>query len=249
MTDPNCPTAPSIPGQIVVADLLTPFNDVELASGLMLATQHALGIVLSRRAVCTLGAQIDLETGRGKFTHRQNLGNVKGSASYQGSVCFFRCNEVIGGKVVWFDPFNPGCRFRAFDTLAAGCEQQIRFLAQSPRYAQAWVAALAGDPTGFVDELHRAGYFTADPSTYRSGVVHLFQQLLSSLPGTLPTDTHQHDPAVLQPADEHSPMTDIDLRERVESLQIPLNIDWDAFTADRDAAVQDEDDTPTPRNA
>lgn len=241
-TDPHYPYSPENPGQIVVPDLLTPFTDVQLASALALAQLHVFNDQLSRRPLCCLAAQIALETGRGKYTHRNNLGNVKGSDSYRGSVVFFRCNEVLGGNVVWFDPFNPACRFRAFDTLAAGAEQQIRFLGQSARYAQAWKAAMGGDPTGFVDELARARYFTADPTTYRTAVVHLFQQLLSSLPSMLPDDVHAHDPVVLQPVEEHSPLTDIDLRERIEHLQIPLSVDWDELRADRDAAVQGEDE-------
>jgi hypothetical protein len=239
--DPRFPNPPTIPGQIIVPDLLTPFSDAEMASALALAARHVFDDDLSRRPLCCLAAQIALETGRGRFTHRNNLGNVKASDSYQGSATFFRCNEVIGGRIVWFDPFNVACRFRAFDTLAGGAEQQIRFLGQSKRYVAAWHAAMAGDPVGFVDELHRAGYFTADPKIYRDGVVHLFQQLLGTLPSLLPDDVHIHEPVVLQPVEEHSPLTDIDLRERIGHLQIPLAVDWDEFKSARDAELRDRE--------
>ena len=243
--DEHHPIPPNILGQITLPDQLTPFTDAELAAAILVAYRHVFDDELSRRPLCCLVAQCALETGRGRYTHHWNLGNVKASDAYRGAVTYFRCNEMLAGKLQWFDPFHPQCRFRAFGALSTGAEQHLRFLGTATRgpnipnrYAEAWAAAMAGDPTGFCDELKRAGYFTADLSIYRTGVVNLFRQLLTELPSTFHDQQHLHEPVVRQITDGHSPMTDEDLRERVEALQIPLAVDWDELRAARDAAIR-----------
>ncbi len=244
--DASHPFPPDVAGQITLPDQLTPFTDKDLATAITVAYREVFNDELSRRPLCCLVAQCALETGRGKFTHRWNIGNVKAAETYRGSVTFFSCNEVIDGKLKWFDPYHPQCRFRAFGSLDAGSEQHLRFLGTATRgpgkpnrYAAAWDAAMVGDPTGFCDELSRAGYFTADLSTYRGAVVRLFRQLMTDLPSMLHDQVHTHEPVVRQVTNGHSPITNEDLQERIEHLQLPLEVDWDELRAARDAAVRE----------
>lgn len=249
--DPDFPMPKQIRGQNVLADLLTPFTDEELIAALFLANMHALGFELGRAACAILAAQIKLEIGNGAHCHHYNLGNVKGSDNYLGDVTYFRCNEIVNGKVEWFDPYNLQTRFRAFSTLGIGAEQQIRFLGTATRgtgkpnrYQAAWDAAMAGDVRRFVEELKRAGYFTANLDPYMKAVTQIFAELMQKMPAKLaevvPADlVHMHDPIMLQPTTGHSRFSNEDLQASVEKLQIPLVIDWAALQSDRDDIVRE----------
>lgn len=125
------------------------------------------------RPLSILTAHSALETGHWASMWNNNWGNVKMPPTADGTYTQFRCNEVIGGKVMWFDPPHPQCNFRAFATASEGAIEQVRFLAERPRYAEAWRRCLAGDPAGFVRALHAAGYFTAALEPYERAVVSL----------------------------------------------------------------------------
>lgn len=165
----------------LIADKLTPCTAGEFMGAVRAALETLQGKTPSREFVAILTAQCALESGRWKSMHRNNPGNIKASASYEYFYCQFRCNEVIGGKVEWFDPPHPQTNFRAFLDLETGVIDYLRFLSGRKRYAAAWVAAERGDVVGFVRALKLGGYFTADEAPYLRAVVSLFNEYLRML--------------------------------------------------------------------
>lgn len=141
----------------------------------------------SRECLALLVAQSALETGRWRSIHRFNFGNVKASQDYTGYYVQFRCNEVINGKLQWFDPPHSQCNFRAFESDETGAIDHLRFLSQRKRYAHAWEVAQSGMPLAFVDALKRAGYFTADEQPYARAVASLWREYMAL------TDKVDHD--------------------------------------------------------
>jgi hypothetical protein len=107
-----------------------------------------------------------------------NYGNTRAATGEDCDVCQYRCNEIIGGKVVWYDPPAPQSTFRAFAEPSDGAAAQLSFLAHSTRYAQAWLRLLAGDPAGYVECLKRAGYFTGAIGPYETAVLSIFRRIL-----------------------------------------------------------------------
>ena len=247
MLDPNFATPPSITGQTVLPDLLTPFTDVELCGGMVEAYRHTFQEDIDRRQLCALAAQVILECGHGQYCHNWEIGNKKAAKLYQGLVQYFRCNEVESGKIVWYDPYNPACCFRAWLQLPPSIEAHLRFLGTATtgtgrpnRYQRAWDAAKRGDWIAFADELGIAGYYTASRALYIKALTQIAAQLNATMPSTFDAPAHVTDPAALQPTTGHSPFSNADL-DHILSLQLPLTIDWDAVRADRDAEIQAQD--------
>lgn len=162
----------------LVPDKLTPCTAADVVRVFRSAMETVTGVTPKPEHLAVLVAQSALETGRWKSLHCWNFGNVKASASYEWLYCQFRCNEVINGKVVWFDPPHPQCNFRAFTSIDTGALDHIRFLSLSKRYARAWAAAISGDPATFVHALKASGYFTADEKPYLKAVLSLFREFL-----------------------------------------------------------------------
>jgi len=165
----------------LVPDKLTPCTTADVLKAFRGALETVTGKTPSNATLAVLVAQSALETGRWKSLHCWNFGNVKASAAYEWLYCQFRCNEVINGKVVWFDPPHPQTNFRAFTSIDTGALDHIRFLSKSKRYSQAWLAAEHGNPDAFVAALKIAGYFTADEGPYRKSVASLFNEHLALL--------------------------------------------------------------------
>jgi flagellum-specific peptidoglycan hydrolase FlgJ len=161
------------------------------------ALETLTGKTPSNAQLSVLVAQSALETGRWRSIHCWNFGNVKAGPDYEWLYCQFRCNEVIAGKVEWFDPPHPQCNFRAFTNIDTGALAHLRFLSGLKRYAGAWKAAEQGDPAAFVHALKLAGYFTADETPYRRAVVPLFNEYMRML-ASEPSDTEPS-----PPPDEH----------------------------------------------
>jgi flagellum-specific peptidoglycan hydrolase FlgJ len=134
----------------------------------------------SRASALVLLSQWAFETGRGKACHCYNIGNIKHVPGDGHDFTQFRCNEIIGGKMVWFDPPNPATSFRAYETLALGVADYLRVLQKT--FASAWPAVLAGDPAAFAVSLHNAHYYTADPSVYSRNLVSLFREFDHTMP-------------------------------------------------------------------
>lgn len=162
-----------------IDDRLTPVTPNEVFLALQGAWQKELHETPHRTSLLVLLSQWALETGRGRSMHCYNLGNVK-SGGQSGDWCFFRCNEIIKGKVVWFDPDAPECRFRAFATLDDGALDYLRTLYQ--RFKRAWPAVQAGDPAAFSHSLRLQNYYTADEGQYTRTLVSLFNEFSRSIP-------------------------------------------------------------------
>lgn len=98
----------------------------------------------TKNQLLVLAAQSALETGRWKYAHNYNLGNVKSNDGDGRDYTFFACNEILdpavaaayqakstpdrpakvtgqvnGKSEIWFYPEHPGCRFRAYAVLDA----------------------------------------------------------------------------------------------------------------------------------
>lgn len=123
-----------------------------------------------------------LECGNGQELWNFDFGNVKWSPGWDGLYCKRRCNEIIGGKVRWFDPVadadNPACWFRAFEDAAQGAKKQVEFLATTDRYREAWTNIYKGRADAAVRALGKAGYFTANVDAYAKAVVLISGHLL-----------------------------------------------------------------------
>lgn len=210
------------------------------------AYKVVFGEEIKTPALSVLLAHSALETGHWKVgIWNWNFGNVKASASYPGKHQYFRCNELINGKYVWYDPPHPQCRFRAYDSPAEGLEHHLRFLGTSTnpwgkpnRYQAAWDQAMAGNPAEFVTELRRARYFTAYLEPYKRTVVQLTEKFSRELQGyTGPTlhPTTGHNPTADLPnddsetADTEPPDTEIEpgdnLFERMTTLHVDAHVD------------------------
>lgn len=148
-------------------------------------------------------AKTALETGRWQKMWNWNWGNIKASDNYDGMYTCFPCNEVLSGRVVWFSPEgaldrkdgevtglawavppgHPQTRFRAYANGYDGAQQYASFVALG-RYREAWDRLLDGDAAGYVHELKKAGYFTADEKTYFRGVDALCREFLPKIADT-----------------------------------------------------------------
>lgn len=206
-----------------VPDLVKTLTLEEAASALRLALNHHLKSDPAVEVLALALGKTALETGRWKAIHRFNFGNIKAGETYAGLYTTFRCNEVIGGKVRWFDPTtdgysdppgHPQTRFRAYTSAAEGAAAYIAFVAGG-RYATAWQRLLAGDASGYVHALKVAGYFTADEAPYLKGVVSLQREFIGKLK-SLPDDA-----IVLADVDHAAAASAItpEERARIEYLQ------------------------------
>ncbi len=171
-------------------DVVTPLTARDVLWAFRVAFEEVTGLTPSRDSLALLTAQSALETGRWKSIHCFNLGNVKASEDYVGYYTCFRCNEVIGGKTVWFEPPHPQTRFRAFASLESGATDHLRFLSGRARYSSAWKALLLGDYEAYVHALKLAGYFTANEASYQAAVSSLFREYSRLL---------DDEPAILKP--------------------------------------------------
>jgi flagellum-specific peptidoglycan hydrolase FlgJ len=160
---------------------LTPVSTQELLYGLANAWFQLVGEVPSKQSLLVLISQITLESGAAlKSCHCFNLGNIKSTTKDNIDYTYYKCNEVINGKIIWFDKPSPAARFVAFNTLEEGCLFYLNFL--KTRYgkkAGVWDAVLAGDPALFVQKLKQNNYFTASLLSYSTAVLRLFNQFQS----------------------------------------------------------------------
>ena len=149
-------------------DTITPIKLAELIPALWHAYRAVTGKTPTRQEISLLAAWWGLETGWGKSCHCFNLGNAKSRDGDGRCWCFFRCNEIINGRVVWFDPPNPGCRFRAFESIEDGAADWVALIhSQFPEAA----AALKEGPDQVARAAKRRGYYTADEAQYTRTLV------------------------------------------------------------------------------
>lgn len=160
--------------ELQVENQLTPLTEKDAAQALRLGWINVFESEPTLDQLSLLWAQSALETGRWRFLHNNNFGNIKAIPGHV--YCQFRCDEWIGGKHVWFDPPHPATSFCAYYTAEAGAEAYIRFLAEKKGYKAAWTQVVAGDPLAFVHALKMAKYFTASEEDYSKGVVSLVNE-------------------------------------------------------------------------
>lgn len=175
---------------LLIDDKLTPISVDELVIALRDGYRLNMGDLPKAKHLACLVAQACLETGNGQHMHCWNLGNVKRSPEWDGLYCMYRCNEIIGGKIQWFDPPHPQTHFRAFLSAADGCAEFVGFLANRERYRQAWSRAYAGDASGFVLALGAAGYFTANVESYRRAVQSIANRVELACARAVAEDDH-----------------------------------------------------------
>jgi len=84
-----------------------------------------------------------------------------------------------GMATVWFYPNHYACCFRAYRTLDEGAADYLDMLHR--RFASAWPAVVAGDPSQFSKLLKAARYYTADEAHYTRGVVSIYLEMLKQV--------------------------------------------------------------------
>lgn len=179
---------------ILFEDTVKQISEGEAAYALREAWNKLYLAYPSIESLALLWAQWALETGRGKAIHCYNFGNIKRSSDED--YCMYRCNEILNGKLYWFDPPHKQTWFRAYSYCVDGAYDYIKFLSESSRYKLAWAAIQKGDPYLFGHELKMAGYYTADEVQYTKSIASLTKefkqksdQILSwaPLPDDVPT--------------------------------------------------------------
>ena len=173
-----------------LSDITTPCTSEQMMNALGYAWQLLFNEVPEKESLSILLSQWALETGRGKYCHCWNIGNYKHVPGDGRDFTYFRCNEIISGHEVWYDPDNekdkPYCCFRAYHTIEAGAIDYVTSL--NKRFRRAWPDVVSGDPGMFAHDLKLQGYYTAaendhiDPSTgktvhgYKSNIISLFTE-------------------------------------------------------------------------
>lgn len=182
-------------------DAITPVTVDDMFAALADAWRRKFGADAPRRSLLVLLAQWAEETGRGHAMHCYNVGNIKGrpDGSDGRDWTFFRCDEVIGGKVVWFDPPHPACCFRAYVAFGLAVDDYLDELAK--RFASAWPAVLAGDPVAFAQRLKAARYYTADAGAYGAALASLVREFNRTVPVDAPIAPNPQGGALLALAD------------------------------------------------
>lgn len=159
----------------LLPDHLTFASAHDVYAAMRLDWPLVMGAAPRRATLICLLSQWAFETGRGRAMHAFNTGNIKHVPGDGHDFVQFRCNEIIGGKAVWFDPPHPATSFRAYASLADGVRDYLDLL--MTRFGSAWGAAIAGDVAAFSRELHAQGYYTADEAIYTHGLVTLCRDL------------------------------------------------------------------------
>ena len=117
-----------------------------------------------RQTIQVLMSQWQIETG-GVHMFCWNVGNTMGHGA--ANVMALHTHEFIDGQMV-----PRVSHFAAFDSLDAGCDDQISFLAQ--HYPACIEAAKSGDPVAFATAAHVHHYMTAPLASYVAGMHSAF---------------------------------------------------------------------------
>jgi hypothetical protein len=174
----------------LVPDQLTPVSLEEAIEAFAEAHVHCMGLEPSAGTLACLVAQSALEAGHWLKMHCFNFGNSKVGIDWDGKYCMFRCNEVIDGRVQWFDPPHRQTWFRAFDTAAAGAYEQVKLVALRDRYRAAWHECCLGNAHAFALALGNAGYYTAPKDVYSDAVEKIASKILPACASYLAGEGH-----------------------------------------------------------
>lgn len=181
---------------VYVAPVKTTMTLAEAASALRTALSAGRSELI-RDDVLALGlAKSALETGRWRSMWNWNWGNIKAGPQYAGMYTCIRLNEVLGGKVVWFNPDSEGhavppghpqTRMRAFANRYDGAYAYVEALTRM--FPRSYEALLGADPGQFVRTLKAERYFTAAEGPYLTGVQKLQNEFMRTLRGLEPEET------------------------------------------------------------
>ncbi len=211
---------------VYVEPVKTTMTMTEAATALRAALSAGKSELVRDDVVALALAKSALETGRWKSMWCWNWGNVKAGPKYEGMYCCIRLNEVLDGKVVWFDPNSggyavppghPQTRMRAYANRYDGAYEYVAALVR--HFPRSYESLFHADPAAFVRALKAERYFTAAEGPYMSAVTKLQHEFLRTLRGA--------------PVEE----VDLDwedLRSRVAVVQFdPLELARDEFGEER----------------
>jgi hypothetical protein len=173
--DPTYNTRPT--DDMFVDCVATPLGEEEATWCLREAWIKLFGSAPSINSLAILWGQSALETGRWKILRSYNWGNIKKIAGEK--YTSYPCSEIINGKNVSFYSYNPQTFFCSWDTALNGAIGYLSFISQRSRYKKAWIKLQEGNVSGYVIELHNAGYFTADINMYLKTTTKLYDEFLS----------------------------------------------------------------------
>jgi len=167
---------------LIVEDTLTPLSPSAAAAALSTAYQQLIGSAPTQAVLGLVIAQSALETDGWQKIHNFNFGNQKAGADYP-AIVQFRCSEIVDGVEKFFDPPDPTCNFRAYQSASEGALDYLRVLHSRPHW---WQGLQTGDPSAFVDALATTPkYFTASPALYKRALLMRLQQFAPLLDGAL----------------------------------------------------------------
>lgn len=171
--------SPEFPDTRVAPAEHTPWTAQQVGQALVNAWTLLFGAGPTARSVAVLLSQWALETGRGKSCYASNLGNARPPTTRGDTLCcqLTHVSEIIGGREYFFAPPSRGSTFRAFESLDEGAAWYLNSL--HTRFAHAWPAVIAGDPTAYSLALAESHYYTANPAQYTRTMVALFNEFLS----------------------------------------------------------------------
>lgn len=175
---------------VYVDPVKTPMSLTEAASALRTALSAGRSELVRDDVLCLGLAKSALETGRWRSMWNWNWGNVKAGAKYAGMYTCIRLNEVIDGKLVWFDPDtggnavppgHPQTRMRAYANRYDGAYEYVAALVR--HFPRSYEMLFGADPAAFVRTLKVERYFTAAEGPYMSAVAKLQHEFLRALRG------------------------------------------------------------------
>lgn len=138
------------------------------------AFEQRFGEAPTEETLAILTAQWGHETGDGQSMFNFNFAGLKGSGP-SGMSVVQRTREGHGsGERTIYD------RFRAYGSAVEGASDYLSLLHR--KYGKALEAAQNGDPSTFVSELKRGGYFTGSERDYTASVVRRTEALLGRAP-------------------------------------------------------------------
>ena len=178
---------------------LTKVSKQQMAVALVEGRKGFYGVYPTKQVVAILLSQWALETGRGRYMHCYNIGNIKASKNYKGNYCYYYCSEIVPTRIankwkqqygslvkvgkrrgryveVFLYPKHPATKFRAYKSLADGAVDYIELLAK--RFRSAMRYAVKGDVEKFSRELHRIGYYTASVDKYTKTMKALYREMI-----------------------------------------------------------------------
>lgn len=143
-----------------------------LAGDLYLVLRRAWRTLLrsepSRASLLVLLAQWHYETGGGGASICWNLAGIKYTPGCGHNWASYTTQENVGGQWRTIHPPDPGCRFRAYDSLDDAAADYLALLTK--RFAAAWPAVVAGDVKAFAQALSDEHYYTAPVAQYTAGL-------------------------------------------------------------------------------